>query len=469
MLWRSITSIRRLVKKVPHVEGTLFTLLALLLGFFVFYLGQKLDPIDALYLTIVTISTVGYGDISPSDACIDDEGNDISGSTACVGMRVFSVFYIMVGCGYVFAHLASVFGGALERFSNFVKRQIDKCSSTIDAVDTTGDGTCDTKVTGRSVGLSGRSHDITGDGVADFVEPPTLVVYWAQELLPAIFLVSIVQLLSALIFTVCIPELDFGTALYHCIITATTVGYGDVAMSTPEAKLFACLHIVVSVSWLASLIGWIDKLDRQREAQLARAELILNPPDLKAIMKLDHDKRGVDELEFVVGMLMNLGVELCGQKLTWDDVRPFKLQFRMFRGRKKSGRIAPQDLVSYSLKMQEAKRRMALVRDVVKTGRSEFVAGDRRSEFAASRSSYPVLSSSAEHPTRRRKPSFLARSLDERLHHAPHAPQRSLTGEAAHQDMEIAAAKMQALVRGRTSRKNSPMLLRRGVRVAPTA
>jgi len=165
----------------------------------------------------------------------------------------------------------------------------------------------------------------------------------------------------------------------------------------------------------------------------------------------------------------DLGVELCGQKLTWDDVRPFKLQFRMFRGRKKSGRIAPQDLVSYSLKMQEAKRRMALVRDVVKTGRSEFVAGDRRSEFAASRSSYPVLSSSAEHPTRRRKPSFLARSLDERLHHAPHAPQRSLTGEAAHQDMEIAAAKMQALVRGRTSRKNSPMLLRRGVRVAPTA
>ena len=76
-------------------------------------------------------------------------------------------------------------------------------------------------------------------------------------------------------------------------------------MSTPEAKLFACLHIVVSVSWLASLIGWIDKLDRQREAQLARAELILNPPDLKAIMKLDHDKRGVDELEFVVGMLMS--------------------------------------------------------------------------------------------------------------------------------------------------------------------
>ena len=253
----------------------------------------------------VTISTVGYGDISPSDACVDEEGNDIGSSTACVGLRIFSVFYILVGCGYVFAHLASVFGGALEKFSDWVKRQIDKLDSTAEAVDTTGDGQADTKVTGRSVGLSGHSHDITGDGIADFIEPPSVVVYWAQELLPAILLVTLVQLASALIFTVCIPELDFGTAFWHCMITATTVGYGDVAMTTPEAKLFACLHIVVSVSWLASLAGWVHKLSSRREAQLARADLILNPPDLPNIMKLDHDQRGVDELEYVVGMLMS--------------------------------------------------------------------------------------------------------------------------------------------------------------------
>ena len=74
-----------LVKKVPKTLSLISTLLALLFGFLGFYLGQNLDPIDALYLTIVTISTVGYGDISPSDACIDDEGNDISGSSACVG------------------------------------------------------------------------------------------------------------------------------------------------------------------------------------------------------------------------------------------------------------------------------------------------------------------------------------------------------------------------------------------------
>ena len=77
------------------------------------------------------------------------------------------------------------------------------------------------------------------------------------------------------------------------------------AITTPASKLFACLHIVVSVSWLAALIGWIDKLGSNRKAQLKRAELVLKPPDLKAVMKMDHDNRGVDELEFVIGMLMS--------------------------------------------------------------------------------------------------------------------------------------------------------------------
>ena len=64
--------------------------------------------------------------------------------------------------------LANIFAGGLESFSHFVKRQIDKWDTTSEAVDTTGDGEADTKVTGRSVGLSGKSRDITGDGVADF-------------------------------------------------------------------------------------------------------------------------------------------------------------------------------------------------------------------------------------------------------------------------------------------------------------
>lgn len=44
-------------------------------------------------------------------------------------------------------------------------------------------------------------------------------------------------------------------------------------------------------------------------------------------MALDHDGKGVDQLEFVVGMLQILGVELCGEPLRWGDVRPFIILF----------------------------------------------------------------------------------------------------------------------------------------------
>ena len=61
--------------------------------------------------------------------------------------------------------------------------------------------------------------------------------------------------------------------------------------------------------------------------------------DLDLIKSLDCDDNGVDKLEFIMGMMMNLGVQLCGQPLKWDDVRPFLLQFERFDV-SKTGRLS---------------------------------------------------------------------------------------------------------------------------------
>ena len=45
---------------------------------------EQLSFVDGLYMTIVTISTVGYGDFSPSTDA----------------MRWFTMLYILFGCGY---------------------------------------------------------------------------------------------------------------------------------------------------------------------------------------------------------------------------------------------------------------------------------------------------------------------------------------------------------------------------------
>jgi len=259
--------------------------------------------------------------------------------------------YILFGCGYVFAQLANVFGGVLVAFSDMVKRLLDKLDTTPTGVDTSGDGKIDTQVAGRSVGLSGKARDLTGDGNIDFIEPPTALIYWMQEMVPALLLLMIVQVVSAIIFAQLLPEVNFATALYHCFITATTVGFGDVKLTTQSAKLFACVHIVVSVSWLAALLGTIDNLRAERKGQLQHAKMITDPPKREQIMALDKDAgkvegEGVDKLEFVVGMMMILGVELCGEPLSWDNLRPFMLQFDQFDV-SKTGVLSKEDLEKY--------------------------------------------------------------------------------------------------------------------------
>ncbi len=155
----------------------LSVLAAFLLGYFVFLFflekpclddAEKschIDGIEALYFTVVTISTVGYGDYSPVK------------NTA---LRTFTVFYIILGCGFVFVQMAQLLESRLRQFSNFCKHLLDRFDTTASAIDTTGDGIAETAISGRKVGLSGKEVDITGDGQTDFIMPPHALIFWTQ-------------------------------------------------------------------------------------------------------------------------------------------------------------------------------------------------------------------------------------------------------------------------------------------------
>ena len=59
-------------------------------------------------------------------------------------------------------------------------------------------------------------------------------------------------------------------ALYHCFITATTVGYGDMSIVNEEGRQWATLHIAISVSLLGAIIGKVDSLRSERELELKK-------------------------------------------------------------------------------------------------------------------------------------------------------------------------------------------------------
>ena len=114
--------------------------------------------------------------------------------------------------------------------------------------------------------------DIDGDGVIDFYKPRHPLIYYSKNLLPSFLLIMVLQFSSAAIFHSFDPSNTFWLWFYHCMVTATTVGYGDVPNGTQAGRLWSCFHIMLSVAMLGELINTFDELAKKRAATLARVQ-----------------------------------------------------------------------------------------------------------------------------------------------------------------------------------------------------
>ena len=110
--------------------------------------------------------------------------------------------------------------------------------------------------------------------------------FYVKELAPTVVIGASVSIFfAAWIFTMletkargANEDLSYWHAVWHCYITSTTVGYGDVSLTTDESRFFASVQILVAVSWLASTVDKVSatmetrandvKRDRFRKQQL---------------------------------------------------------------------------------------------------------------------------------------------------------------------------------------------------------
>ena len=266
---------------------------------------------DALYLGFVLLTTVGYG-------------NTIAPSTPT--SRLFTVAYSAYGL-LIFGAGTSIISEAIVSLVEGVKSKLGSLLSK--AVDNTG------------------SKHAAEDEAEEAFEPPQ--EYHNVRDMNRNFLVFLVlNFTSAAIFTFATEEdWNFGDGLYHCFMTATTIGLGDIAPTSQGGRVFAVFNMIVSVILFGTIIGSILGALERRKQDHVRHKMLEKQLDTDLITSLDKDGDGVDRAEFVLGMLVALGT------ITEDDYKPFLQQFdRLDTNGDKT--LSKEDLVAIASANQQA-------------------------------------------------------------------------------------------------------------------
>ncbi|KAL3519278.1 hypothetical protein ACH5RR_017427 [Cinchona calisaya] len=254
--------------------------------------GKKTNEIlDAIYFCVVTMTTVGYGDLVPD--------SNLSKLLACI--LVFS------GMAFVGLVLSKAADCILEK---------------------------------QEILLVKATHMREKFGKAEILKE--VEAYKTEyKFLAALGLLLLLTILGT-VFLYEIEDLNFFDALYCVCATITTLGYGDKSFSTKAGRLFASFWILISTLCLAQAFYYLAELyTERRQRSLIHWVLTrkLTITDLEAA-DLDRDS-AVSASEFVLYKLKEMG------KISEDDI---SLVMQMFKNLDidQSGTLTKSDLLTSS-------------------------------------------------------------------------------------------------------------------------
>jgi hypothetical protein len=251
---------------------------------------ENWNVVDCLYFLTVTISTVGYGDFHPTKD----------------GSRMFTILVIIVGLVFIFSILSDM--------ANFVLDLAEEQAAKI-----------------------AKQKDVTA------IDPWK---YWRKRSYSLMMVLMLLFIGSISIWQ--IEGWTYIQALYFCVVTVTTIGYGDLPVGTDDAKIFLLFYIPISVCTVAGALGSIAAIDLERRADEKKMANLQRKLDFDMIREMDTDGDGVDKLEFLIGMLVQTGI--CDKE---EDIDPWLARFDQL-DKDKSGKLDKDDIAI--MEREEAER-----------------------------------------------------------------------------------------------------------------
>ncbi|XP_057949939.1 two-pore potassium channel 3-like [Malania oleifera] len=224
------------------------------------YSAIETNPVvDALYFCIVTMCTIGYGDITPN-----------STST-----KLFSILFVLVGFGFVDILLSGMVSYVLDLQENYLLRSVK----------------------------AGREQDAAGSYIID-VKKGRMRIRMKVAVALGVVVLCIGIGVAVMHFVESLGWLD---SFYLSVMSVTTVGYGDRAFKSLPGRIFASVWLLVSTLAVARAFLYLAEARVDKRHRTMAKWVLGQDMTVAQFLAADIDNDGfVSKSEYVVYKLKEM-------------------------------------------------------------------------------------------------------------------------------------------------------------------
>ncbi|ESQ37828.1 hypothetical protein EUTSA_v10028706mg [Eutrema salsugineum] len=245
------------------------------------YSGIETHPVvDALYFCIVTMCTIGYGDIAPLTPWT----------------KIFAVLFVLFGFGFLDILLSGVVNYVLDLQESMI-------------------------LTGIQMGSTTHHHHhrfSAKDYIIDFEKGRMRI---RIKVFLALCVVVLCVGVGALVLHL-VEGLDLVDSVYLSVMSVTTVGYGDRAFKTLQGRLFAAAWLLVSTLAVARAFLYLAEARIDRRHRRAVRSALKREITVADLLTPDTYQHGfISKSEYIVLKLKEMG------KISDKDINQVVNQF----------------------------------------------------------------------------------------------------------------------------------------------
>jgi potassium channel subfamily K len=250
-------------------QAVVLLILYLSLGVVIYYLNRhhfkatETHPVvDALYFCIVTMCTIGYGDITPDSTVT----------------KLFSIMFVLVGFGFIDILLSGMVSYMLDLQENYLLKSVKG-------------------------GERGGDHD-AGSYIIDF-KKGRMRIRMKVALALGVVILCIGVGVGVMHF---VEKLGWLDSFYLSVMSVTTVGYGDRAFTSMPGRIFASIWLLVSTLAVARAFLYLAEARVDKRHRMMAKWVLGQDMTVAQFLAADIDNNGfVSKSEYVIYKLKEMG------------------------------------------------------------------------------------------------------------------------------------------------------------------